>query len=356
MSKVTGFETWVVRVPYEEGRRFGTHVVLRLTTDDGLRGVAYVTNLTPVLIKAQRTAIEAFAELVIGEDPVAVESIHTKLMGRAGFRTQFWGMARSAVSVIDIALWDLKAQTLGLPLWRLLGGSQPTALVYASWNLWWQYDIPTLARHAEEHVQRGFKQMKYRMGGVKTMAEAVERTRVLRETVGDNVELMVDMNWSWTVNQTIDWGRAMGPYGLFWIEDPIPADDVEGLREIAAALETPIAAGETYHEASQFRAAIEARALDKVIMDLEVGGITPYIKLSHLVESYGLKVASHTGTEIGTHLVAALSNGLTVEYVPWAQELFLEVPPVKDGSLVLSETPGLGLELDEAALQHFALE
>lgn len=355
MTKVSSYQTWLVRVPYEEGRRFGNHIVLRLRTDDGLEGLAYVTNLTPSLIKAQRVAIETFAELVVGEDPMSAEQINTALMGKAGFRTQFWGMARSAVSVIDIALWDLKAKMLGRPLHRLLGATRNEVPVYASWNLWWQYDISTLVRHAREHIDRGFRQMKYRMGGVRTLAEAVERTRALRETVGPEVELLVDMNWGWTVNETIERGRAMQEYGLYWIEDPIPADDIEGLSEIARALDTPIAAGETYDSPAQFRAALDRRALDKVIVDLEVGGVTPFLKVAHLVESYGLGVASHTCTEIGTHLVAALSNGLTVEYVPWAQELFRDVPPVKDGNLVLSDGPGLGLELDEAALGRFAL-
>ena len=355
MTKVSSFETWLVRVPYEEGRRFGNHIVLRLRTDDGLEGVGYVTNLAPPLIKSQRVALESFAELVIGADPMAVENVNASLMGRAGIRSQYWGLARSVIGVIDIALWDLKARMLGRPLHRLLGATEDEVAVYASWNLWWQYDIPTLVRHAQEHLDRGFRQMKYRMGGVKSLSEAVERTRALRETVGPDVELLVDMNWSWTVNETIERGRAMQEYGLYWIEDPIPADDVEGLREVALALETPIAAGETYDSASQFRAVLDRRAIDKVIVDLEVGGVTPFLKIAHLVESYGLGVASHTCTEAGTHLVAAISNGLTVEYVPWAQELFLEVPPVKDGKLVLSDKAGLGLELDESALQRFAL-
>jgi L-alanine-DL-glutamate epimerase-like enolase superfamily enzyme len=285
---------------------------------------------------------------------MAVESVNASLMARAGIRSQYWGLARSVIGVIDIALWDIKAKMLGQPLHRLLGATQDEVPVYASWNLWWQYDIPTLARHAEEHLERGFRQMKYRMGGVKDTAEAVERTRVLREAVGPDVELLVDMNWGWTVNETIERGRAMQEYGLYWIEDPIPADDIEGLREIALALETPIAAGETWDDPKQFRHALDRRAVDKVIVDLEVGGITPFMKIAHIVESYGRGVASHTCTEAGTPLVAALANGLTVEYVPWGQPLFREVPPVKDGKLVLSDKPGLGLELDEAALQRFA--
>jgi L-alanine-DL-glutamate epimerase-like enolase superfamily enzyme len=355
MTKVASFETWLVRVPYEEGRRFGNHIVLHLRTDDGLEGIAYVTNLSPLLLKAQRVAVESFVELVIGEDPMAAERINTSLMARAGIRSQLWGIARSAISVIDIALWDLKAKMLGRPLHRLLGATSDEVSVYASWNLWWQYDLPTLVKHAQEHVDRGFRQMKYRIGGVKTLAEAVERTHVLREAVGPDVDLLVDMNWGWTVDETIERGRAMQEYGLYWIEDPVPADDIEGLAQIAHALQTPIAAGETYDSPAQFRAALDRRALDKVIVDLEVGGITPFLKIAHLVETYGKGVASHTCTEAGTHLIAALPNALTVEYVPWAQPLFHEVPPVKEGKLVLGDKPGLGLELDEAALERFAL-
>ena len=352
--KVSGYETWVARVPYEE-RRFGTHVILELTTDEGLQGIGYVSNLTPWALKSQRTAIEAFAERVVGLDPMAVESINAMLL-RTGTRPQFGGLARSAISVVDIALWDLKAKTLGQPLYRLLGASDNKVSAYASWNLWWQYDLDTLARHGQEHLARGFRQMKYRMGGVESRDEAVERTRVLREAVGGDIDLIVDINWSWTVNKVIEIGRALAPFNLFWIEDPIPADDYEGLGQISEALDTPICAGETYHEALQFRNLLDRRGADCVMIDLEVGGVTQWLKIAHLVEAYAVQVASHTCTEVSSHLIAAASNGLTVEYLPWAEPLFKEVPSMRDGKLVLSERPGLGLELDPVARRKFELQ
>jgi L-alanine-DL-glutamate epimerase-like enolase superfamily enzyme len=194
--------------------------------------------------------------------------------------------------------------------------------------------------------------MKARLGGIATALEAVERCRVLRDAVGDDVAIHVDMNWSWDVNKTIAIGRALEDADLFWIEDPIPAHDVEGMRDIAAALETPICTGETYHEPAQFRRLLDRRAADVVMIDLEVGGITQFMKVAHLVESYGIPVASHTCTEVATHVIAA-SGGLTVEYLPWAAPLFHQVPPVEDGRLVLSERPGLGLELDLEAVARF---
>jgi len=349
--RVTGFETWVARVPYEEGR-FGTHIVLRLTTDDGLRGVGYVSNLTPWSLKAQRAAIEAFAEQVVGQDPMQVESINAKLL-YIFTRIQLSGLANSAAGVVDIALWDLKAQALGQPLHRLLGAADNTVPAYASWNLWWSYDLATLVRHAQEHIDRGFRQMKYRLGGVQDVATAVERTRVLREAVGDDIELMTDINWSWSVNQAIEIGRALQPYRLFWIEDPISAHDYDGLARVNREVQTRIAAGEVYHEAPQFTRLLENRCVDALIVDLEAGGITQWLKIAALAEAYRVPVASHTCTEVGAQLVAGIRNGLTVEYLPWAEPLFQEVPQVKDGRLGLSQRPGLGLELDEAALKRF---
>jgi L-alanine-DL-glutamate epimerase-like enolase superfamily enzyme len=349
--KVTGCETWVARVPYEEGR-FGTHIVLRLTTDDGLRGVGYVSNLTPWSLKAQRAAIEAFAEQVVGQDPMQVESINAKLL-YIFTRIQLSGLANSAAGVVDIALWDLKAQALGQPLHRLLGAADDTVPAYASWNLWWSYDLATLVRHAQEHIDRGFRQMKYRLGGVQDVAQAVERTRVLREAVGDDIELMTDINWSWSVNQAIEIGRALQPYRLFWIEDPISAHDYDGLARVNREVQTRIAAGEVYHEAPQFTRLLENRCVDALIVDLEAGGITQWLKIAALAEAYRVPVASHTCTEVGAQLVAGIRNGLTVEYLPWAEPLFREVPQVKDGRLVLSQRAGLGLELDEAALKRF---
>jgi L-alanine-DL-glutamate epimerase-like enolase superfamily enzyme len=252
---------------------------------------------------------------------MAAESVNTSFLGARMTRPQFDGLARSAASMVDIALWDLKAKSQGLPLWRLLGASNNKVRTYASWNLWFNYDLETLAQHANEHVEAGFRAMKFRLGGVRTAEECVARTRTLRETVGDDVELHVDMNWGWTVDKTIRICKQMAPYNLFWIEDPIPANDYDGLRQISEALDTPICAGETYHEPAQFRAVLDRRAIDIAMIDLEVGGVTQWLKMAHIVQGYGTPIASHMCTEVSAHVVAAI-DGLTCEYIPWAIPLF----------------------------------
>ncbi|HLF79676.1 MAG TPA: mandelate racemase/muconate lactonizing enzyme family protein [Dehalococcoidia bacterium] len=352
--KVTGYETWVVRVPYEEGRT-ATHIILKLTTDEGLEGISYITPLVPWSQKPLKVAIEEVASRVVGQNPMATESINASFLGARMTRPQFDGLARSAASMVDIALWDLKAKSHNLPLWRLLGASNNKVRTYASWNLWFNYDLETLAQHASQHVEAGFRAMKFRLGGVRTAEECVARTKILRETVGNDVELHVDMNWGWTVDKTIRIGRQLAPYNLFWIEDPIPSWDYEGLRQISESLDTPICAGEVYHEPAQFRAVLDRHAVDIVMIDLEVGGITQWLKTAHIVQGYGTPIASHMCTEVSAHVVAAI-DGLICEYIPWAIPLFKEVPPVVDGFIELTERPGLGVEFDPAALKHFAAE
>jgi L-alanine-DL-glutamate epimerase-like enolase superfamily enzyme len=351
--RVTTYETYVARVPYEEGRMPAPQVILRLLTDEGLDGIAYVTPLVRWAIEPIRAASAALADQVIGRDPMAVESTSAELLGPLT-RPQFDGLRRSSAGLVDIALWDLKAKALGQPLWRLLGAGEGKVRTYASWNLWYQYDIDTLARHASDAVERGFRAMKYRLGGVKTLSESVARTKALREAVGPDVQLMVDMNWSWTVDKTIRIGRELEEYDLTWIEDPIPADQYDGLARISTALQTPICAGETYHEASQFHAALQRRAIDIAMIDLECGGITEWLKLANLVKSYKVPVASHTCTEVAMHVVAA-SGSMVVEYIPWMVPLFKEVPRVVDGYIELPERPGLGVELDMQAVEHYGV-
>jgi L-alanine-DL-glutamate epimerase-like enolase superfamily enzyme len=352
--KVTGYETHLVRVPYEQARGPAPQIILRLTTDEGAEGIAYVTPLVPWTIKPIRAAVEEFAQRAIGRDPMAVESINAEFLARIP-RPQFDSLARSAAGLADIALWDLKGKALGQPLWRLLGASSNKVPTYASWNLWWMYDIETLALHGAEAVDKGFRAMKFRLGGVKTREESVARTQALRDAVGPEVDLHVDMNWSWTVDQTIAIGRELDELGLTWIEDPVPSHDYDGLAEIAAALRTPICAGEVYHEAAQFHALLGRRGADVAMIDLECGGITQWLKLANVVESYGVPIASHMCTEVSSHVIAAI-GGQIVEYIPWMEPVFKEVPPVVDGMIELSERPGLGVELDSAALRKFAAE
>jgi L-alanine-DL-glutamate epimerase-like enolase superfamily enzyme len=196
--------------------------------------------------------------------------------------------------------------------------------------------------------------MKMQCGSEPTVGASVERVKVMRESIGPDIDLMCDINQLWSVNQAIEIGRRIEPYHLFWLEDPTTHDDYPGMARIADALTTPIAAGEYHYGIVPFRHLLEHRSIDIVMIDLlRVGGITQWMKVAGMAEAFNLPVVSHLVPEIHVHLVAAIPNGLTVEYMPWTLRLYEETPPIEAGQLVVPKKPGLGLAFDQAAMKRY---
>jgi L-alanine-DL-glutamate epimerase-like enolase superfamily enzyme len=349
MVRITGCQTAVVRVGHDESIN-GVHIVLRLQTDAGLEGISYITRLHEAA-PAMLSVVRLYVERIVGMDALAPESITDRFLMRG--RPLPWFEARAA-SAVDVALWDIRGKAAGQPVYKLMGGFRNRVPCYASWRIEPEGDLDKIARSAERHVANGFTAMKCHLGRV-TMSHAVEHMRVLREAVGDDVDIMVDVNQQWTVKQAIASTRALAPYRPYWLEDATSNVDFEGLRQVSEALDVPTCAGETYYTMASFRPLVENRCVDIVMVDQDLG-LSGALKVAHLAEIYGLKVVPHLATEILAHLIAAVPNGLTVEYYPWAVPLFVEVPRVELGELVLSDRPGLGLELDEEALRRYAYE
>jgi L-alanine-DL-glutamate epimerase-like enolase superfamily enzyme len=347
MMKITGAQTHVVRVGHDESIT-GVHIVLRLQTDSGLEGISYITRLHDAAPAALKI-LQIFVERIVGMDPLAPEAITDRLLLRG--RPLPWFEARAA-SAIDVALWDIRGKAAEQPVYKLMGGYRNRVPCYASWRIEPGADLDGLARSAERHVQNGFRAMKCHLGRA-TLAEACEHMRVLREAVGPDVDLMVDVNQQWTVKQAIASTRALAEYRPYWLEDATSNADFAGLRQVSEAIDIPTCAGETYFTTAPFRSLIESRSVDIVMVDQDLG-LSGALKVAHMAEVYGLSVVPHLATELLAHLIAGVPNGLTVEYYPWAVPLFQEVPPVENGELVLSDKPGLGLELDESALRQFA--
>lgn len=345
--KITGCRTAVVRVGQDESIN-GVHIVLGLQTDAGLEGLSYITRLHDAA-PAALSILRLLVDRIVGMDPLAPEAIVDRLILRG--RPLPWFEARAA-SAIDVALWDIRGKAAGQPVYKLMGGARDRVPCYASWRIEPDEDLEKVARSAERHVANGFTAMKCHLGRV-SLPQAVEHLRVLRESVGPDVDIMVDVNQQWTVKQAIASIRAMAEYRPYWLEDATSNSDFEGLRQVSEAIDIPTCAGETYFSIASFRPLIEGRSVDIVMVDQDLG-LSGALKVAHMAEIYGLQVVPHLATEILCHLIAAVPNGLTVEYYPWAMPLFHGVPPVEKGNLVLSDRPGLGLELDEDALKHYA--
>jgi L-alanine-DL-glutamate epimerase-like enolase superfamily enzyme len=193
-------------------------------------------------------------------------------------------------------------------------------------------------------------------------AEA-ERLKAVREAVGDEVEILIDAHWSFAVSEAIRLGHEIEPYRPYWLEDPIgihnggvSLEDVDALAEVARAVDVPIAAGETFSTKYGFRRIIEKRAADIVIVDvLRCGGITEWMKVAAMAEAWTLPVASHCVHDLSAHVIAAIPNGLIVEYMPWWDVIYKDPPQVKEGCFWIEDKPGIGLELDPKAIKKYEI-
>jgi L-alanine-DL-glutamate epimerase-like enolase superfamily enzyme len=327
-------------------------VTLELGTDEGLVGIG-ITFFGGALTKALRAAVDAFGQLVVGDDPTQVEMIAARIRRAAGSAGP-GGIYALALSAIDMACWDLRGKAIGQSVCALLGGLRDRAPVYASGALMRPHPVAYLAEAGPRLRDMGFRQMKMQCGSEPTVAASIERVRVMREAIGPDVDLMCDINQLWSVHHAIEVGKRIEPYHLFWLEDPVAHDDYAGLARVADNLRTPIAAGEYHYGIVPFRHMLEARSIDIVMIDLvRVGGITQWMKVAGMAEAFNLPVVSHLVPEIHVHLVAAISNGLTVEYMPWTIGLFEETPDIVDGQIVVPRKPGLGLAFDPAAIKRY---
>jgi L-talarate/galactarate dehydratase len=333
-------------------------VIVRVGTDDGVEGIA-VTFYGGAMTGSLKRAVDDLGALTIGEDPHRVEAIAAKLHNAAGGSGPA-GMFSLALSAIDIALWDIRGKALGQPLWKLLGGAQPRVATYASGALRRNLTLDQVVAAAGRLRDRGFRQAKMQLAlpGDTTPAKEVERAVEIRRALGPDIALMCDINQRWRPEQAIDIGKRVedAGVGLFWLEDVTTHDDYAGIARVNAALATPICGGELVYGIVPFRHMIEARAVDYVMIDLiRAGGVTPWLKIAGMAEAFNLPVVSHVIPEIYAHLVAAVPNGLTVEYMGWMLKLFEGNAALERGELVMSDRPGLGLTFREDTIRQYGV-
>jgi L-talarate/galactarate dehydratase len=364
--KIASLETGIVLLPndeplagFSENPNAKNPIVwLKLRTDDGIEGLG-VTYFGGALTRTLRRAVDELGALVIGEDPLRVEAIARKLRDAAG-SSGAAGILMMAMSAIDVALWDIKGKALGQPLWKLLGGGRDRIATYASGALRRGLKLDEAVTAAGRLREKGYRQTKMQLGlpGATSPAREIEQARLIREAVGPDMDLMCDINQRWRPEQAIDIGRRVeqAGVGLFWLEDVTAADDYPGLARVADALSTPVAGGEYLWGITPFRHMLEARSVDIVMIDqVRSGGITPWLKIAGMAEAYNVPVVSHGVPEIHVHLVGAVPNGLTVEYMPRLFHLWEEVPVPVNGRLAMPAAPGIGLKFNEEAIRRFAL-
>ena len=356
--KVTRVETRCVTVKLDKPigsalgqlHSFGCILVF-VHCDSGIVGENLIFTLNARRTRVLQSMVEEMADLVIGRDAGHI----------AGFWARAWrdinflghkGVPVVGISALDGALWDALGKMSNLPLYRILGGAQDRVPVYHSGGLWLSSSDKELVAEAERFAAAGFRAMKMRLGSPEPATD-VARVRAVRTAIGPKIKLMADANQGLTENQAIRLGRALEEFDLTWFEEPLPAWDLDGLARVAAALDTPIASGETEYTRYGFRRMLELRSADILMPDLQrVGGVSEFIRVGHMAESYDIPVSSHLFPETSLQVLGALANTIYLEYMPWFSKIYNETIKFAEGQAIVPERPGWGFTFNQDYVSH----
>jgi len=328
------------------------HCVVRIDTDDGLTGWGIGGCKQGELEHRER-----FARRLIGRDPLLTEAVWAELwmpkkFGRRGFETR-------ALASLDLALWDLKGRRAGMPVHQLLGGFRTRIPTYVAGGYYADgKGLKELQAEMAGYVERGARAVKMKVGAV-PVAEDVARIRAVRRAIGPDVRLMIDANCAYRAYGAAQLARRAEDQDLFWFEEPVQPDDYDGFRRLGAATTVPLAAGENESTIFGFRDLIATQAVSILQPDARHEGITGFMKIAALAQAHGLDICPHGDQQAHLSLMAAIPNGLMIEYYPREFDpmhgrVYRHTPLLRDdGTVEVPDVPGIGAEPDEEALAPY---
>jgi L-alanine-DL-glutamate epimerase-like enolase superfamily enzyme len=333
--------------------------LVKITADDGT--VGWGEGHAPLGPRATRAVVEdVLAPLVVGEDPLAIECHWERMYGSMRLRGHSAGYQLEAMSAVDIALWDLAGKLLDVPVYQLLGGPFRTELLaYAS-------GVPgsTVAERvaaAENFVARGFTAVKASIGRGDIDTD-LAGLAAIAEVLRGKANLLVDAHGAYTADNALYVGRQLEKLGVYWLEDPLPPEDIDGYVRLAAALDMAVAAGETECTRWQFEERLSRRAVDVILPDIcRAGGISEGRRIATVASLHNTRWAAHVsmGSAVhvaaAAHLAAASANFMIFEWSstpnPLGDDLLLAPLRPVDGVLQVPSGPGLGITFDDDRLR-----
>jgi L-alanine-DL-glutamate epimerase-like enolase superfamily enzyme len=351
-------EAWLCDVPVETVRTDAMQsflkqetIFVRITTASGLTGVGYSYTIGTgggAVLDLLRSVL---LDRVVGLDVARHEAIWTTMLSSTR-ATTVGAVSSLAFAAVDTAVWDAKTKAAGLPLWIAAGGARESTPLYDTEGGWLHFDTDQLVEHAVDAQRKGFGGVKVKVGKPRG-AEDAERLLAVRDAVGWDFDIMVDANQAFTAAEAIRRAAQFDQVGLLWFEEPLPAEDVSGHAALARSTSIPIAVGESMYSIGHFKEYLHAGAAAIVQTDVaRIGGITPWLKVAHLAETYNVKVAPHFLMELHIALTCAVPNALYLEHIPQLRALTTKTMPVVAGSGIPSDEPGLGISWDLDALER----
>jgi len=364
--EITEVEAFAVSIPLDSPVSFATrtieerdHAIVYVRTDEGHEGLGYSLGYGGATLVAGAVS-ELLEPMLVGEDPRDTERLWREMfdgtvqIGRKGVLVR-------AISCVDVALWDIKGKAAGMSLAKLLGGGSEPIPAYASGGYYREEKgLSGLREEMETYVERGHDVVKMKVGRL-PVDEEVERVRVVREAIGPDRTLLMDANGKWKNQQeAVRACRAFAEYDPYFIEEPVMPDSVDLMREVNAALDYPVAAGELEFSRYGFAELLREDAVGIVQPDVTVvGGVTEFLKVAHTAATFDVPVAPHYNWDLHVQLLGAIENGLWAEYFYRDSDVksfddVVETPIApEDGAIQVPDRPGHGVALDRDALKEF---
>lgn len=361
MVRIASAQAWICELPVEKVRTDAIQaftkqetIMVELSTDDGLTGVGYSYTIGTGGRSVLAMLRTDMLPLLIGEDAREVERLWQKLFW-ATHATSVGAITSLALAAVDTALWDLRCLAAGQPLWLLAGGARPRIPVYDTEGGWLHSSVEEIVGDALRSQAKGWSGVKIKVGRMDAREDA-DRLAAVRSAIGPAMHMMIDVNQAWTRAEAVRRGRLFEQFDPFWFEEPLPAEDLTGHARLSAQCTIPIAVGESIYSIAQFGEYLAAGACGIVQPDVaRIGGITPWLKVAHLAESFNVKVAPHFLMELHVSLTCAVPNSLYLEHIPQLRALTLEPIEIVDGHALPPTSPGLGIGWNRDAIDRFRL-
>ncbi|MDP9317365.1 MAG: mandelate racemase/muconate lactonizing enzyme family protein [Chloroflexota bacterium] len=361
----------------------GMHLWVKIETDEGITGLGECVHGGTQAI----AIIHHLRQHLMGRDPMQIDALFEELRRRHVFEGGFAGALITALTGIEIALWDLKGKALGVPIYELLGGKFRDKLrVYADCQVEPDMDRAAIERVVNDVRERGFTALKIdldigayserRVSSADPLFDRFNYTASEREhermielvdmvvhAAGKDVAVAADLHTRLDVSSAIRLAKALEPYHLLWLEEPVPPENVAAMREVKRATSTPLCAGENLYLRHGFRDLIVQQAVDIVMPDIpKCGGLSECRKIANLAELYYMPFAPHNvaspiGTMASCHVCASIPNFLVLEFHwlhrdYWTTIISDKADIIEGGYITVSDRPGIGLELDETVARE----
>jgi len=355
---ISDIRTRLIAVPFTEVPAIGiltpTNVdllIVEVETKSGVVGTGYLHPLGGGMRTLEMCIHEMLKPALMGEDFRQVGKLWKK-MWDVTFIQGRMGITVMAMSALDMAVWDAVGRYNKKPLWQLWGGSPDPLPIYGS-GCYRGLGHDGMIEKAERFVAEGFKAIKMQVAHVFTHEEDVANVHDMRASLGDGIEIMVDVNQGWSAAEAIAVGRSIDECNLSWLEEPVMADDFDGYHEVADKIQTPVVGGEnhfTHHDLKPFFA---SRKIPILQPDVMRGGYTELKVIAEHADRAGIDIAPHLFPEISLHLVASIPNQSWLEYMGWHDHLWVEPVLPENGMITPTTRPGHGMEFRPELFKDF---